>query len=251
MSDQTAEWRVQLAGTLLRKLSMHATLSPAECERILSLPVRSQRIPARTVFIEEGASRREACALVQGHACRFKTLADGSRQILSFHIAGDFIDLDSTVLEIADHGVSTLTDSIVAYVPHESVTAAMAEHAGIARAFWRETQVDSSIFREWLLNVGQRDAFTRLAHLLCETALRYSAAGLGRAERFEFPVTQNDLADATAMTAVYVNRTLQRLRAEGWVSMHHGEVRIENWKALCDAAGFDRTYLHIPATIAA
>lgn len=250
-SDPTPDWRIRLAATFLRKMSMHSRLSTAECERLLAMPGRARRLSGRTVIIEERETAREACVLIEGHAFRHKTLADGSRQILSFHLPGDVIDLNSTLLSVADHGITALTDVVIAPLAHEDIVAAMVAHPGIARAFWRETLVDGAIFREWLLNIGRRDAFGRLAHLLCETALRSSAAGVGRASRFEFPVTQTELADATAMTAVHVNRTLQRLRGEGLVAMHGGEVRIQKWDALVEAAEFDRTYLHLPASIAA
>jgi CRP-like cAMP-binding protein len=250
-SDQRTDWRFNLASTFLRKLSMHAPLTRPECERLLSLPVRSQRLAARTLLAAEGEQRQMACTLLEGHAYRYRTLADGSRQILSFHLPGDVVDLGSTLLGSADYGVATLSPALVGYLPHAAIIAAMAEHPGIARAFWRETFVDASITREWLLNVGRRDAFARLAHLLCETALRSSAAGIGHAGRFAFPVTQTDLGEATALTAVHVNRTLQRLRGDGLVSIQGGRVSIHDWDGLVQAGGFDRTYLHLPATIAA
>lgn len=250
-TDPTPEWHLRLAATFLRKMSMHAELSAAECTRLLAMAGRPRQVPQRSAIIDERDTVREACVLVEGHAFRHKTLADGSRQILSFHFPGDVIDLNSTLLPTADHGITALTDAVVAPLRHDEIIAAMAAHPGIAQAFWRETLVDGAIFREWLLNIGRRDAFGRLAHLLCETALRSSAAGVGRASRFEFPVTQTELADATAMTAVHVNRTLQRLRGEGLVAMQGREVRIERWDALVDAAGFDRGYLHLPASIAA
>jgi len=250
-SDLHADWRRQLATTVLRKMSMHAPLARPECDRLLSLATRSQRFSAREVVVEERATRHEACALITGHAFRYKMLPDGSRQILSFHLPGDIVDLHAALIETADHSVATLSDAVFAYLPQDDVTAAMADCPGIARAFWRETLVDAAITREWLLGLGRRDAFARLAHLLCETALRASAAGVGRAGRFRFPVTQTDLGEATALTPVHVNRTLQRLRGEGLVAMHGGEVRILDWDALATAGGFDRRYLHLPGSIAA
>lgn len=236
---------------MLRKLAMHAPLARPECDRLLALATRSQRFAARELVVGEGESRDEASVLIAGHAFRFKTLPDGARQILSFHLPGDPVDLHAALIGIADHGVATLSDAVFAYLPQAEVTAAMTEHAGIARAFWRETLVDAAITREWLLGLGRRDAFGRLAHLLCETALRAAAAGVGRASRFRFPVTQIDLGEATALTPVHVNRTLQRLRGEGLVAMQGGEVRILDWEALARAGSFDRRYLHLPATIAA
>lgn len=250
-SEPASQWHAHWAGSFLRRLSLHGALSEAEGARLLAMPVRPRRVEARMPILEEGTTTSEACVLVEGRAFRYKTLSSGARQILSFHLPGDIINLGSTLLSVSDYGIATLTDSVVAHLPHEEVLGAMADHRGIARAFWRDTLIEGAISREWLVNIGRRDAFGRLAHLLCETALRCAAAGIGRASRFDFPVTQNDLADATAMTAVHVNRTLQRLRGEALVSLNGREVRIERWDALAAAGGFDQAYLHLPASIAA
>jgi CRP-like cAMP-binding protein len=187
-----------------------------------------------------------ACVLVEGMACRYKLLHDGSRQIVSIHMAGDIMDLHSAVLKVADHGIGALGHARVAYLPHEAVAAAVERHCGIARAFWRETLVDGSIYREWLLNVGRRDAYARLAHLFCEMMLRADAIGLSRGERFPFPLSQAELADATGLTAVHVNRTIQRLRADGLISTRHADITVEDWNGLAEAGSFDPAYLHLP-----
>lgn len=248
LEDSDAEaLRLQLARVFLRKMSTHAPLTEAEADVLLAMPVRPRRIAARAPILLEGATSDGAYVLLEGHAYRFKLLADGSRQILSFHLPGDVIDLDSALLGVSDHGLAALTAVHVAQLPHDAILAAVAAHRGIARAFWRETLVEAAIFREWLLNLGRRDAYARVAHLLCEMAVRAEAAGVGRADRFELPATQSELADATGMTPVHVNRTLQRLRGDGLVETRGSEVRIANWRGLVDAGGFDPTYLHLNA----
>lgn len=52
--------------------------------------------------------------------------------------------------------------------------------AGVGHAILVTTLIEASIFREWVLNVGRRDARTRLAHLLCEFALRIETQGWPR-----------------------------------------------------------------------
>jgi hypothetical protein len=62
---------------------------------------------------------------------------------------------------------------------------------------------------------------------------------------FDLPVSQNQLADATALTAVHVNRTLQSLRADGLVEWHQRVIRLPRWDALVDRAEFDPAYLQM------
>jgi CRP-like cAMP-binding protein len=103
------------------------------------------------------------------------------------------------------------------------------------------------VFREWVLNVGRRDAKCRVAHMLCEFAARGAKAGLGPPERFELPMTQTDIADATGLTPVHVNRMLRRLRDEGLIAQDRREVRIVDWGRLREVADFNPAYLHAAA----
>jgi CRP-like cAMP-binding protein len=111
-------------------------------------------------------------------------------------------------------------------------------------AMWIDTLIDSSIFREWVVNVGRRDSRTRIAHLLCELALRLERTGQGRDGMFDFPLTQEQLADATGLTAVHTNRTLQSLRRDGLIQLSNGILRVLDWDKLREVGEFDELYLH-------
>ncbi len=117
----------------------------------------------------------------------------------------------------------------------------------LGKAMWVETLVDGSIFRDWMANVGRRDARQRVAHLLCEFALRLEAAGLGETCNYTLPMTQEQIADAVGLTSVHVNRTLQALDSEGLTRRTKREVIIDDWKKLAEAGDFDPTYLHMPS----
>jgi hypothetical protein len=104
--------------------------------------------------------------------------------------------------------------------------------------------VDASVFREWVLNIGQRDAKSRVAHMLCEFAIRREAAGLGSPERFDLPMSQEQVGDATGLTSVHVNRMRRALGEDGVIDRNKRDVRITDWKRLRDIAGFDPMYLH-------
>jgi CRP-like cAMP-binding protein len=110
---------------------------------------------------------------------------------------------------------------------------------------WYATLVDGSIFREWIVNVGRRDARTRIAHLLCEFVLRLELADLGGPAGYELPMTQEQLADATGLTSVHVNRMLRDLTRDGLIGRTHRNVTIADWRKLSDEADFDPAYLHL------
>jgi CRP-like cAMP-binding protein len=67
---------------------------------------------------------------------------------------------------------------------------------------------------------------------------------VGGDRMFDFPVTQEQLADATGMTPVHTNRTLQALRRDGLIQLTSGSLRILDWDGLRSAGDFDELYLH-------
>ena len=148
------------------------------------------------------------------------------------------------MLERADHSVMATTDACLAWVPAKAIRGVLTAHPAINTALWRETLIDGSIFREWVLNVGRRDSKTRIAHMLCEFVTRMEAAGLGIPDQFELPMTQNDIADATGLTPVHVNRMLQELEQDGVILRKVRHFRISDWQRMQQVADFDPAYLH-------
>lgn len=147
------------------------------------------------------------------------------------------------MLEVADHNVQALTRATVGVVPKAALATLMATHPNIRRAIWLDSLIDAAVFREWVVNVGRRDARTRIAHLLCELADRLKASGAD-GDIYDFPLTQEQVGDATGLTAVHTNRTLQSLRKDGFISLSSNRLSILDWDALCEVGDFNERYLH-------
>jgi CRP-like cAMP-binding protein len=234
---------------LIRKLQSNSMLSGEDRRALRSLELDPRSLPADRDIVRHG-DRPVTCAfLLSGWAYRYKILSTGKRQIVSFHFPGDMPDLQSLLIPTSDHHIATLTRAVVAMVPHPQMRDLMAHAPGLAEIFWRDTLIDAAIYREWVVNVGQRPALERLAHLFCETYVRLRAIGLvpraNGARSFPWPVTQSLLGEAAGMSSVHVNRTLQELRASGSISTQQGTVTIPNWERLKDLAGFDPDYLSV------
>ncbi len=232
---------------LLSKVRRIAPISVADESALLALPHRVEDVSANRYIVREGDIPRECCLLVKGYAARSKLAADGGRQIVSFHIAGDILDLQHLFLERADHSVQSMTEATLVWLQMAAVRSLVAERPAIGTAFWRDALVDASIFREWVLNVGRRDAKTRIAHMLCEFVVRSEAAGLGTVERMRLPFTQEQIGDATGLTAVHVNRMLRELTEEGLIERSPGILRVQDWAGFKRAAAFNAAYLHAAA----
>jgi CRP-like cAMP-binding protein len=231
---------------MVRKLAYWAELDAADEAAILDLPYRMKRIERNGYVVRERDNTTHSCLLLSGFAFRHKILGDGARQIVAIHMKGDMIDLQNSFLGVADHSVQMLTDSEIALIPREAVKRIAFERPAVGLAMWFDTLVDASVFREWIANVGRRDARTRIAHLLCEFSLRLEVAGLGEATDYELPMTQEQIADCTGLTPVHVNRMLKHLESENLITRRSSRVvTIGNWNKLANAGDFDSTYLHL------
>lgn len=229
---------------LVRRWSTHVELSPRDRDGVLDLPYTRKSFGKDAYMVREGERTTECSVLLRGFAFRQKLLRDGARQIISFHIPTEFVDLQNGLLAIADHNVQSLDGSEAALIPRGALLDLAAERPAIRIAMWTDTLRDSSIFREWVVNVGRRDSRARIAHLLCELIVRLRNIGGGVGERFDFPLTQEQLADATGLTAVHTNRTLQSLRRDGLIQLSSRALTVLDWEGLKEVGDFDELYLH-------
>ena len=231
---------------LVQRLSCRSKLDDVDRQAILHLPHKIRRIQRQGFIVEEREKVTHCCMLLSGFAVRQKIVAGGAKQIVAVQMKGDLVDLQNSFLGIADHSVQVLTDCEVASIPADAVKKLAFDRPNVGMALWHDTLVDASVFREWIANVGRRDAHTRIAHLLCEFSLRLKIAGLGEETQYELPMTQEQIADGTGLTPVHVNRTLMALEAEGLIKRRSSRaVTIGDWKKLADAGDFDSTYLHL------
>lgn len=238
--------RTRLSG-LARKLSRLAALDREDLAGLSALPAQSEQVPSRKPLVREGDIPDRCCLLVRGYAARYKDMATGSRQIVSFHIPGDLLDVQHLLLSQADHSIETITPASVAWIAKAHLLGLATDRPNIGKALWRDTLIDASIFREWVLNIGQRDAKSRIAHMICEFVARTEAAGLGSRDRFELPFTQQHIAEATGLTSVHVNRTLKSLDGDGAIERNRNQFNVLDWDRLCSIADFDPAYLHAAA----
>lgn len=222
------------------KLSAHdrAMLSRLATERV-------RQLGAHQDIIREGEEPLDINVVISGWAYRHKQLEDGRRQIIAFFLPGDLCDHNVFILREMDHSVSTITPVTVAAVSRETFDEVTLNHPRITQALWWESLVGSAIQREWTVNLGQRSATERMAHLLCELFLRLQSVDLVDGNSCEFPVTQVELADATGLSAVHVNRTLQELRSSGVIELKGKTLTIPDLNALMRVSMFNTNYLHL------
>jgi CRP-like cAMP-binding protein len=229
---------------LVRRLERRKPLAEGDRRALEELPHVLRCFAAGAHFVRDGDRPDHVSLLLSGFACRYKITGDGARQIVSFHMPGEFIDLQNGFLDVADHGVQALAEAEAAVIPRQALRDVALGHPAIGEALWVDTLIDAAIFREWMVNVGRRDSRARVAHILCELSLRMQAAGLADGHCYRLPMTQEQLADAVGLTPVHVNRVLKQLAQEGLISRDRRAIVIEDWRRMRQAGDFNDRYLH-------
>ncbi|WFU76643.1 Crp/Fnr family transcriptional regulator [Bradyrhizobium sp. CB2312] len=229
---------------LIGRLQAVNDLSPMERDQLLGLPIKLKQFADGEYILREGDTATHCGAVVSGYVFRQKIVGSRS-QILALYVPGDIPDLHTLHLPRMDHDLCSVGPSTVAFIPHSDLHSLLTSSAPLTHVFWRDTLTDGAVFREWVAVLGTLSALSRIAHLFCELAFRLEVVGLLRNNSFEFPFTQQNMADACGLSVVHVNRMVQELRSRGLIEWKKGEVLLLNRGELETLAEFNADYLHI------
>jgi CRP-like cAMP-binding protein len=229
---------------LVRKLESIGDLGAEDRRVIEQLPLRLRELPAGADAASQGQRPSASCLLLDGFMHRYKVVGNGGRQILALHTPGDIPDLMSVFLPVMDHSLAATVDCKVAFVEHRDIHDAIRQSRRLGELMWRDTLIDGAIFREWLTSMGRQPAANHLAHLICELFLRLQAVGLAVGNSCTLPLTQQVIADALGLSQVHTDRSLQILKARGFIEFEQNRLTVLDWDRMAAFAEFDPIYLH-------
>lgn len=234
---------------LVARLGLRSPLSADDIAAVRQLRCRLRSAPIGDTLVREGEPPSRCAFILSGYAYRQKLTRSGDREIVAVLLPGDLIDLQNVFFAASDHDVVALTGLSLAELDLAELRALALARPGIARALWIDGQVEASIAREWLLNLGRRDARTRLAHLLCEFHARLRFGGAEASAPYELPMTQEQFGDTLGLTPVHINRMFQQLERDGLITRERRMMRVLDWEALKGAGQFNERYLHMQMAI--
>jgi CRP-like cAMP-binding protein len=230
---------------LIRKLSQLTDLSAEERKAIVGAAGKVRDYASGDDIVLRGDLTGGVKLVIEGFAYRYKLLDDGRRQILACLIPGDFCDLNIFLLNRVEHSTAAMTHTRVAFIPPNDVLTLTDKFPNLTRALWWSTLLDEAITREWLVNLGQRTAYERMAHLFCELFYRMRSIGGVTGNSYVLPITQAALGDTLGLSNVHVNRTIQELRAQGLISFRGGVLTVNDLPALERVGFFSADYLQL------
>jgi CRP-like cAMP-binding protein len=234
-----------------RKLESIGTIVPAARDCLSLLHGEVRHFDAHQDIVVDGQRPHYCTMVISGFVCRYKMLSAGTRQIMSFHLPGDIPDLQSLFLKTMDHSLAALVPSELVLIPHRVMLDIVQRCPELGHLLWRDTLIDAAVFREWMIGIGRRTAYVRIAHVLCEIIVRMRALRLQDGPRFDLPITQTDIADALGLSNVHVSRTIRELQGNGLLQYRPGSITVLEWERLKEAGDFDPMYLHLNRSEAA
>jgi len=233
-----------MANRFIEKLQAFGPLTPEEVSVLSEATALPRQVSTRTDLIREGDRPGPVFVMLEGWACRYKILPNGSRQVLGYLMPGDSCDLNVGLLAEMDHSIQVITPASVVTIDRLEMDAIMDGHRGIAKAIYVAQLIDEGTMRAWITSMGRRTSVERVAHLMCELYLRARNIGLIRGPYLDLPLSQLLLADSLGMTPVHLNRVLKKLRDSDAMSISRGVLQIKDPAKLLQIAGFDENYLH-------
>lgn len=226
------------SGVSLRDTLIAAGLSPELAAELANMPHKLVQVDPRRPFRDPGAPRDEVIFVRSGILSKFKVDAAGRRQIVALRFPGEGVLPRSGP---ASYGIQAIVGSEVMVGSADDFNRIVDAHQELQKFFWKLVQRNEAIGYEWLVNCGRRDSTARVAHLLCETAVR-SRINVPD-EPLQNPFTQQQIAEITGQTSVNVNRVLADLERQGLIERSGRRIQFTDWPEMRRVASFQSAYL--------
>jgi CRP-like cAMP-binding protein len=197
------------AGLFSNRIHDAVGLLPTDRELLRALRMSERALEKREPLRQTGDTATRCAIVHAGFLASYKSTLERD-QILAFHIPGDFLDLQTLHLPVLEHSIISIGSSRVGLISHSDLKDLLAASPNLAGIFWRETIIEATALRDWICNVGARDALGGVAHLICEVAHRLDAVGLVTEGSFHLPLTQQDIANACGISVVHVKQNAAR-----------------------------------------
>ena len=227
---------------LAERLSHYVQLSPGERDSLARLEEQDRSVRRGAVVISENATPRELYIVRSGWLHSSVILGNGSRQIMRFHFQGDILGLPLLAFADSPETVTAVTDVVLCPFGRERLAAIIAEHPRIAALLLGLSVADRVALADRVASIGRTSARARVSSLLCEIFARMRRLGTAHDAPIHVPLTQEEIGDATGLTAVHVNRMMRGIVEDGLIARNGNHIHLLDEKRLAAEANFiDRT----------
>ena len=227
------------------RLSHYLTLTASERTALAQLEASPEALKTGEVLFEEGVAT-DCIALVQsGWLTSSSLLADGQRQILRVHLAGDLAGVTGLAWADGAFTVAASLDTVVCRFPREHLSDLFERHPRLAALFFAMAMAETVDLCDRLKAVGRTNGKARLAQFFLSTLARNNITGRAGDTVLPLPLTQTDLADAVGLTNIHVNRLLRELTEDGLIQRGRGTVTMLDVGRLVDLSQYTNRFARL------
>ncbi|WP_231621567.1 Crp/Fnr family transcriptional regulator [Sphingomonas sp. 37zxx] len=223
-------------------LSEHITLTEHEREALARLEERNRTVKRGSVLRRSHDTGNELFVLRKGMMMTYVILDDGARQILRFHFPGDMLGLSAILYEEAPETICALSECVVCPFEKSGLSELVETHPRLAAMILVYGQIERVALTDRLAALGRTSAKARVGSLLLELRNRQRTDDSGTGNGFMLGLTQEEIGDATGLTAVHVNRMLRQLEEEGMIGRDGTKVAIRDEAGLMAATNYVDRY---------
>ena len=211
-------------------------------------------IAAGSTLFHHGDHTQHVYTIYDGWFALHQMTAAGKRQILRFALPGDFIGFQVDCNGETSHTASAITNGILCAFPRYKLTKMMEEQPKISESLITIVSRDMSLCQQHFFGMTQKTAIESISFLLLELYHRMQAklghqTGGKQTNTIPFPLTQEDIGDATGVTKIHTNRVFRELKKKKLIECSHKKLVILDEGALTDIAQFDLDYIKNPQVI--
>lgn len=206
---------------------------------------RERHYKRGAVLFRENDRHCDLFVVEKGVLMSYVVLDDGSRQILRFLFPGDMSGLATLIYHYCPESVEAVTDASICPLDRGALGRLFEEAPRIAALILAVNQIERVALTDRLAGLGRTSARARVAAILIELRNRFRRMDKDVDKTFTPGLTQEEIGDATGLTAVHVNRMLRQLEDEGLIAREGGRVTFLNEPALSKAANFVDRYANL------
>ena len=238
--------RTVCAECSVRRLALFHGVPETELEWTQAYRSEQYRVKARKEIYRESQPGDFLFTLYHGWVAIYKNLDNGKRQILRIALPGDIIGFQPHFDGPMSHSAMSLTDVVLCAFPRKLLPDLFRKNQAVAKRLAELNARDMNICQSRLLTIGQQAAIERIAFFCSELFYRMKTIyNNERDQTISFPLSQEDIGDATGLTKIHVNRTLRTLREQGLMEIASKQLTVHDVDELSRLGNFDPSSVHI------
>lgn len=223
---------------LVIRLEQHIALTADERVALDEVSHRELRFKSGETLMVQDRPNDALYIVQQGWVHSARMLANGARQIVGFHYAGDLVGTSSIAWSIASNTVTAVGDCIVSELTKAELGRFFVQQPRLAGAFYAIAASDFVAMGDRLTAVGRMGAVERLALMLLDMLARLRTTAGGVVDSFDLPLTQQDIGDAVGLTKVHVSRTFGEMERRGLITRNGRRVKVLAEREMILMTGF-------------